>query len=220
MRVLLIDDNSDLCFSLKPFFSEHNIELSCLFSLEEARRVVQEQQFDAIILDWMMKDGDGVEFLRWMREIDAVPVLMLSSKDRDIDKVKALESGADDYLQKPFSNIELLARINALVRRDKMVKAPILKVGEVVLDPKRKEVTYKGKRVELFPKEYKILEILMQNRGVVLSKYQIQEAISADGDVKMSNVVEAHIKNLRKKLPKELIETVRGVGYVIRKSEK
>jgi len=174
-------------------------------------------EYNLIILDWILPDGSGVEFLAKMRkEYYDTSVLLLSSKKEIEEKVEALDAGADDYLSKPFSNIELLARVRALLRRESNYKKATIEVDSLKVDLATHEVLVENKPLKLTKKEFELLELFLLNQNVVLTRYQINDHINQDFDnLKSNNLVDAHIKNLRKKLglASYLIETVRGVGF-------
>lgn len=223
MDILVVDDNEELQFSLKNILQDAGYRVDKALNIKEAQKRVDEKNYDLILLDWMLPDGSGVEFLKQLREDGiATPILFFSSKNEVIEKVEALDSGADDYLEKPFSNIELLARIRALLRREASQKQSIIQIGALQIDTIQRVVTVDKEQVSLSAKEFELLEFLARNANVVLTRYQILEHINKDFDAALSsNIVDAHIKNLRKKLKKpNIIETVRGVGFVIRKVEK
>ncbi|MCL4432098.1 MAG: response regulator transcription factor [Epsilonproteobacteria bacterium] len=176
------------------------------------------KKYDLILLDWILPDGNGIDLLIRLRlEKLQAPILLFSSKKEIEDKVEALDGGADDYLEKPFSNIELLARIRALLRRESVQKQTHIQLGKLSIDFSSRSVQIRGVPVKLSAKEFELLEFLILNANTVLTRYQISEHLSRDFDhIAASNIVDAHIKNLRKKLDAdELIQTVRGVGYMI-----
>lgn len=219
MDILVIDDNKELQFSLKNVLKEAGYNVAQSLTIKDAQKQLDERIYDLVLLDWMLPDGSGVEFLKEIRQDGlSIPVLLFSSKNEVVEKVEALDSGADDYLEKPFSNIELLARIRALLRRESPQKQSIITIGPMQIDTIERRVTVDEKIVNLSTKEFELLEFLARNSNVVLTRFQLLEHINRDFDaMASSNIVDAHIKNLRKKLGKpELIETVRGVGYVIR----
>jgi len=223
MHILVIDDNRELMFSLKQLLEKEKYNVYQAFSLEEATRFIEERNYDLILLDWMLPDGSGVKWMSSLRKSGIrTPILLFSSKDEVQDKVEALDTGADDYLQKPFSHIELLARMRALLRRNYSQKQSSIDLGVLRVDLAKRAAFIRGEEVSLSKKEFELLEFLVLNENSVLTRYQIAEHLSRDFDsVTSSNVVDAHIKNLRKKLNcKECIETVRGVGYRIKKIEK
>jgi len=220
MKILIIDDNQEILFGLKKLLNEAGFTTYTAQDLEKAKEALEQSEYDLIILDWMLPDGSGVDFLAQMRkEFYTTAVLLLSSKLDIEDKVEALDSGADDYLSKPFSNIELLARIRALLRRECTYKKSLIEVKNLKVDLATYQVLVDDSLVELTKKEFEVLELLVLNQHVVLTRYQINDHINQDfNSLKSSNLVDVHIKNLRRKLgsASNLIETVRGVGFRIR----
>ncbi len=220
MHILIVDDNQSLQYSLLKVLEEGGYKIYSAHTIEEAKRRLEEREYDLILLDWLLPDGSGVELMRSLRK-DGVrtPILLFSSKNEVIEKVEALDAGADDYLEKPFSNIELLARIRALLRRESTQKQTEIEIGGMVIDTSRRRVTVDGEEIDLSTKEFDLLEFMALNSDVVLTRFQLLEHINREFDsMGSSNIVDAHIKNIRKKLGRpEIIETVRGVGYVIRK---
>ena len=220
MKILIIDDNQEILFGLKKLLNEAGFTTYTAQDLEKAKEALEQSEYDLIILDWMLPDGSGVDFLAKMRkEFYTTAVLLLSSKLDIEDKVEALDSGADDYLSKPFSNIELLARIRALLRRECTYKKSLIEVKNLKVDLATYQVLVDDSLVELTKKEFEVLELLVLNQHVVLTRYQINDHINQDfNSLKSSNLVDVHIKNLRRKLgsASNLIETVRGVGFRIR----
>jgi len=223
MHILIIDDNKELVFGLKTLLEEANFKIHTGYSLKEAHALLSQQHYDLIILDWMFPDGSGVEFLSSQRRKFAlkVPVLLLSSKAEPIEKVEALDAGADDYMEKPFSNIELMARVRVLLRRDSQQKHSKISISNCVVDLSSHQVSVDTHAVKLSKKEFELLQFLLLNRNVVLTRYQINEHLNRDFDsLRSENLVDAHIKNLRKKLgtASKIIETVRGVGFRVTQS--
>lgn len=220
MKILIIEDNQDILFGLKKLLNEANFTTYLATTLQKAKKLLNQYEYNLIILDWILPDGSGVEFLSQLRkEYYTTTVLLLSSKSEIEDKVEALDSGADDYLCKPFSNIELLARIRALLRRESSSKKSIIEIDNLKVDLSTYQVWVNNSIVDLTKKEFELLELLILNKHVVLTRYQINDHINHDyTTLKSSNLVDVHIKNLRKKLSSasKLIETVRGVGFRIR----
>ncbi len=220
MHILIIDDNQEILFGLRKLLEEAQFEVHTASSLFEAKEAINKQHYDVIILDWILPDGSGVTFLKAQRELHLLtPVLLLSSKNEDIEKAEALDAGADDYMQKPFSHIELLARIRALLRRESSQKKSLIKLKNLQVNLSSREVSLNTKPITLSKKEFELLEFLLLNQNIVLTRYQISEHLNRDFDsLKSSNLVDAHIKNLRKKLgdAASLIETVRGIGFTIK----
>ncbi|RUM68443.1 MAG: DNA-binding response regulator, partial [Sulfurovum sp.] len=211
MKILIIDDNQEILFGLEKLLTKSNFKTYTASNLKEAKKTLEQYEYDLIILDWMLPDGSGVDFLAQMRkEFYTTSVLLLSSKQDIEDKVEALDSGADDYLSKPFSNIELLARIRALLRRESSYKKSLIEIKNLKVDLASYQVTVDNKPIELTKKEFELLELLVLNQHVVLTRYQINDHINHDfNSLKSSNLVDVHIKNLRKKLglASTLIET-------------
>ena len=224
MNILIIDDNQEILFGLEKLLNEANFNTHTALTLKEGQKALESYEYDLIILDWMLPDGSGVEFLAQMRkEFYTSAVLLLSSKSEITDKVEALDSGADDYLQKPFSNIELLARIRALLRRESAYKKSSIEIENLKVDLATHQVQVDDVFIELTKKEFELLELLILNQHVVLTRYQINDHINQDfNSLKSSNLVDVHIKNLRKKLgsASTLIETVPGVGFRIKATKK
>ncbi len=220
MHILVVDDNRSLQYSLQKVLEEAGYRVYPAETISDAEDMLLEREYDLILLDWLLPDGSGVDLLeRIRREGVATPVLLFSSKNEVSEKVEALDAGADDYLEKPFSNIELLARIRALLRRESTQKRSTITIGPMSIDLTKRIVCVDGNRVELSAKEFDLLEFMAINCDTVLTRYQLLEHINRDFDtMASSNIVDAHIKNIRKKLGHpQIIETVRGVGYVIRK---
>ena len=222
MKILIVDDNKEILFGLEKLLNEANFNTYKATNLQDAKEFLEQYEYDLIILDWMLPDGSGVEFLETIRkEYLSTPVLLLSSKGEITDKVEALDNGADDYLQKPFSNIELLARIRALLRRESAYKKSTIEIEILKVDLSAHTVQVDDSPIELTKKEFELLELLILNQHVVLTRYQINDHINQNFDsLKSSNLVDVHIKNLRKKLglASNIIETIRGVGFKIRAS--
>jgi len=221
MKILIIDDNLELLLGLKTLLNKAKFTTNTAKNLSEAEEKVSHFTYDLIILDWLLPDGSGVEFLAKLRQdYHATPVLLLSSKSEIEEKVEALDAGADDYLSKPFSHIELMARIRALLRRESSFKTSEIEVKNLKVNLSTREVYVDNILMELTKKEFGLLELLLLNQHVVLTRYQINEHLNHDFNaLKSSNLVDVHIKNLRKKLgtASYLIETIRGVGFKMMK---
>jgi len=221
MHILIIDDNKEIVFGLTKLLEEAKFEIYSAYTLDDANQIIDKQNYDLIILDWMLPDGSGVNFLKKQRKAYLqTPVLLLSSKGESIEKVEALDAGADDYMQKPFSNIELLARVRVLLRRNSRQKNTDITMDNLRVNLSTREVLVENKTVTLSKKEFELLEFLLLNTNSVLTRYQISEHLNRDFDaLPSSNIVDAHIKNLRKKLglASKVIETVRGVGFRIKR---
>jgi two-component system, OmpR family, response regulator len=221
MKLLIVEDEVRIANNLKKGFVGEAFDVDVAYDGDEGLNHAIRQEYDLVILDIMLPKINGLTILRKMREKKIfTPVIMLTAKDSNDDIVEGLEIGADDYLAKPFSFEVLLARVRALIRRSTTMEN-VLSIDSLVLDPKARTATRDGKEIELSSREFKILEYLMLNKGFILSAEKIVNHIwNYDTDV-YSNVVAAHIKNLRKKVDKNfpkakaLIKTVRGMGYKI-----
>jgi DNA-binding response OmpR family regulator len=219
MHILIVDDNKELLFGLEKLLHSYSYNTKTANTLEKAQLALDSSEYNLIILDWLLPDGSGVEFLATLRKAYIkTPILLLSSKNEIEDKVMALDNGADDYLQKPFSNIELLARIRALLRRDSGYKKSEIQIKNLYVNFSTHKVLVDKVNITLTKKEFSLLELLLLNQHVVLTRYQLAEHLNPEFDsLKNSNLVDVHIKNLRQKLRSAaaLIETIRGVGFKI-----
>jgi DNA-binding response OmpR family regulator len=214
-RVLLIDDDARLHELLTRYMGPHDVIVEHAPDGGAGLAALEAGGFDAVLLDVMMPGMSGLEVLRRIRERNAVPVLMLTARGDETDRVVGLEMGADDYVPKPFAPRELLARLRAILRRvSPQVEAQRLSAGGVVLDVERREVSYEGNAVSLTGLEFDLLTELLRRAGRVVPRHALLEAIGR-GTVG-ERTVDVHISSLRKKLSEDLIETVRGVGYVFR----
>lgn len=212
----MVEDDIFSAQQLSKVLKKESYQCDTAMGFSEAEQFLDVHTYALILLDWNLGDGDGLVLLQQLRQ-DGVetPVLMLSANSEIDDRVKVLDAGADDYLCKPYSHIELLARIRALLRRESVQKVSTLSVGDVVLEMTTHEVSVGGGVVALTVSEFDLLLLFMQNPNLVLTRYQLNEYINKDSfAVKQSNIVDVHVKNLRKKLERpELIKSVRGVGY-------
>lgn len=222
MRILIVDDEPELLKQIQLVLSRQQYTVDTAKDGDEALERIFVEPYDLILLDIMLPGTDGFGVLLELRsEKMTTPVLMLTAKGDVDDRVKGLDLGADDYLAKPFSMAELLARIRALLRRSNELVSPELQIEDVRLDTKTREVSRDGQPVELTPKEFLILEFLLYNRNRAVSRFTMAEHIWGDefDPFTMSNNIDVHIKNLRRKIGDtrgKIIRTVRGVGYMIR----
>ena len=216
MRILLVEDDVLLGEGIRAGLRQDGYTVDWVSDGETAGRAAATEVFDLIVLDLGLPGVDGLSVLRRLRAGGNVtPVLVLTARDTVADRVKGLDVGADDYLVKPFDLDELCARARALIRRSMGRATPILEHGSLTLDPASHRVTYAGAPVEMPPREFALLRILMENATRVVSKARLQETLYGwDQDVE-SNAVEVHIHHLRKKLSADVIKTVRGVGYML-----
>lgn len=218
MRILLIEDDIAISRLLKEGLEDESYAVDVAYDGSEGYRTASADEYDVIILDIMLPEMDGYEVCRALRKDgNKTPILMLTARDAERDIVEGLDTGADDYLAKPFSFDVLLAHIRALLRRPNEKLEEILQVGDLKLDPSLKKVTRASQEINLTAKEYGVLEYLMRNKGKVLSKEQIISHVwDFDADV-LPNNVELFIMFLRRKIDKpfksKLIHTVSGFGY-------
>ena len=216
MRVLIVEDNAELARQVKDIFARELFVVDVAADGEEGLFLAETEPYDAVILDLGLPRLDGLSVLQRLRSAgNEVPVLILTSRDTWREKVTGLRAGADDYLSKPFEFEELLARLEALIRRASGHSNPILTWCNVVLDTNGARVTVDGNPVDLTALEYRTLEYLMQHPEKVISKTELTEHIYNQDFDRDSNVIEVLINRLRGKLSTELIKTRRGLGYQI-----
>jgi two-component system response regulator CpxR len=218
VRLLLIDDDTELCALLSEFLSREGFDVTCEHDGKSGLQRALAGGADLILLDVMLPGLDGFEILRQLRRSASVPVLMLTARGEDVDRIVGLELGADDYLPKPFNPRELAARIRAILRRAE-ARSPEnperLEVNGVALDTGTREVTVDGKAVELTTYEFDILEMLMRSAGRVLSRDDLMERLYNRKATPYDRSIDMHISHLRRKLEtsRPRIKTIRGVGY-------
>ncbi|MBN2331479.1 MAG: response regulator transcription factor [Deltaproteobacteria bacterium] len=222
MRILIVDDEPQLVEQLRQSLTGQQYHVDTAGDGEEALDRLFDNAYDLILLDIMLPKRDGFEVLKELRQAEIkTPVLMLTARGEIGERVCGLDLGADDYLAKPFSLAELMARIRALLRRSSDHSQPVLTVAEIILNTISREVRNQDHEVPLTPKEFSILEFLLYNKNRVVSRFSIAEHVWGDDfdPFTMSNYIDVHIKNLRRKLDDlngTIIQTVRGVGYVIK----
>ena len=221
MRVLIVEDHVKMAGLIKRGLRKEGMATDVATNGEDALWRAQATEYDAIILDVMLPGIDGFEVCGRLRAEGVwAPILMLTARDAIRDRVAGLDGGADDYLTKPFSYSELLARLRALVRRGPVERPAELRVGDLRLDPARRQVWRGEAEIQLSPKEFSILETFMRRPGEVLSRFQLLEHAWDYEYENRSNVVDSYIRLLRRKIDRpfgaESIETVRGVGYRLR----
>lgn len=220
MRILVVEDNHEVARQLKDTLEEEFFVVDIASDGEEGWFMADTETYDAIILDLGLPKLDGLTVLqRWRDQGNQVPVLILTSRDTWREKVAGLRAGADDYLAKPFQLEEVLARIEALLRRSSGHASPVLKCGPVELDTTSARVTMNGNHVNLTAQEYRALQYLMQMEGKVVSKSELSEHIYDQQVERDSNVIEVLINHLRNKLDPGLIRTRRGLGYQMIESD-
>ena len=223
MKILVVDDEQILLDQLKAVFEDQRYMVETALDGEEALDRLFESPVDLIILDIMLPKQDGLSVLREIRRAGIkTPVLMLTARGEIDDKIKGLDLGADDYLGKPFSLDELLARVRAMLRRAGGQADSVLQIEDLRLDTVRREVTKGSKPVELTAREFSILEFLLYNKNRAVSRFSLAEHVWGDtfDPFSMSNFMDVHMKNLRKKIGDSghgtIIRTIRGVGYIIK----
>ena len=217
MKILIVEDDIKISAFLEKGLKEENFTVDCSYDGEEALYLITTNRYDLIILDLMIPYIDGVQLCKDLREMgNNVPIIMLSAKSSIEDKVLGLNSGANDYLAKPFSFDELIARIKVQLREGNTL-TNILEIDDLKLDCDKKQVTRAGKNIELSAKEYMLLEYLMRNRGKIVTKEMLSETLWNLEDEIESNAINVHIYQLRQKIDKnsktKLIHTIRGMGY-------
>ncbi|MEJ5349519.1 MAG: response regulator transcription factor [Desulfosoma sp.] len=233
VRLLIIDDDWELCTLLQEYLEPFGFTVACVHDGEEGMRALEEHSFDLIILDVMLPGRDGLEVLRSLRTRSDVPVLMLTARGEDVDRIVGLELGADDYLPKPFNPREILARLRALLRRTQRSmpggmlsvsealdrRSDLLTVGDVELSPSTRTVRRQGELVPLTAVEFNLLEVLMASAGKVVSREELSLKVLGRKLQPYDRSLDVHVSNLRKKLGDlpdgmERIKTIRGVGYL------
>jgi two-component system OmpR family response regulator len=215
VRALVIEDDKDLLRGLVQSLREDGYAVDQAADGEDGLYKANTWDYDAVVLDLMLPGMDGWELLRRLRKTKKTPVLILTARDSVSDRVKGLDSGADDYLVKPFALTELLARLRALVRRSAGAAHPVITVGDVAIDTAAKVITRAGEPVALTAREYALVELLALHRGKMVSRTMIYDHLFDENDDSLSNLVEVHVFNIRKKLGKDFIVTRRGLGYLI-----
>lgn len=216
MQILLVEDDRPLAKSLQQALYQQGYAVNWVETGAACLHVVKTETPDTIILDIGLPDLDGLSVLKEIRRSHpSLPVLLLTARDSSDDKVTGLDSGADDYMAKPFAMPELLARLRVLERRLSSIKSSEIVIGNVVLDRAQHFVSYCGEEIELPRKEYMLLKLLMENAGRVQARNKLENRLYSWDEEVASNALEVHIHHLRKKLGGEFIKTVRGVGYKV-----
>lgn len=216
MRILIVEDEPLLGDALQVGLRERGFAAEWLHDGRSADEALRTEKFAAVVLDIGLPKLDGLQLLRRLRERnDRTPVLLLTARDAVDDRVRGLDTGADDYVVKPVSLAELAARLRALARRSTGQASPQLSNGPLTLDPAAHEVTFKGKVVELPIREFAVLRELLANAGKVLTREQLEARLYEWDRALESNAIEVHVHHLRRKLSPDIIRTVRGVGYLL-----
>ncbi|WP_053842836.1 response regulator [Paracidovorax avenae] len=229
MRILVVEDDAGIAAGLRNNLQQRGYAVDICSSVAAAWSALRSERFDAVLLDLGLPDGDGGELLTRLRGAPeappgaqplrlpdpATPVLILTARDQVHQRIAGLDQGADDYLAKPFDVDELEARLRALLRRAAGRASPVIRVHDIELDPAARTVRRAGHPVEMSPREFSVLLVLLDARGRVLSRQQIEERLYNWQSGVESNAIEVHIHHLRKKLGSERIQTMRGVGYFV-----
>ncbi len=217
MRLLLIEDDQMLAEAVRTGLHLASYVVDWVQNIEDGRTALRACEYDSLLLDLGLPDGDGMGLIAELRDSHrSLPILVLSARDRITDRVRALDLGADDYLIKPFDLDELTARLRVAARRRTGRSTPGIDIDTLHLDPVGRQAKLKGQDITLSGREYGVLLTLAENRGRVQTRERLEEALYGWGEELESNAVEVYIHRLRRKLGSTLIETVRGVGYVIR----
>jgi two-component system, OmpR family, response regulator QseB len=217
MRLLLVEDDAMIGEAIRTGLKRDGFAVDWVYDGESADRVLRTEAFDLALLDLGLPRKDGLQVLQALRaRHQGLPVLIITARDAVSDRIQGLDAGADDYLVKPFDLDELAARIRALLRRKSGRPEPRIEHLGVVLDPATHAVTRDGRDIDLSPKEFALLQLLLERPGTIHSRAQIEERLYGWGEEVESNAVEVHIHGLRRKLGPDFILNVRGVGYRVR----
>lgn len=224
MRLLLVEDDKRVAHFIKKGLKENHYAVDVAYDGAEGFYLATHEDYDLIILDIMLPKIDGIELLKGIRKQGINrPVVFLTAKDETKDIVEGLDAGADDYLAKPFSFNELLARIRSLLRREKSEKTTVFEVANLKLNITTHEAFRDNQKIELTPKEYALLEYFFLNKGQVLTRTMISEHVWDYNFDTMTNVIDVHINHLRNKIDRnftpQLIHTIKGVGYVLKEAD-
>ena len=215
MRILLVEDEPALLRSLAQALREEGYAVDTANDGEDGLFNAESYDYDAIVLDVMLPKLDGWEILSRLRKTKKTPVLMLTARDQTRDRVRGLDTGADDYMVKPFDLPELFARLRALIRRSVNKTTNVIEIGDVKIDTAARNVLLKEKLVELTAREYALVAFLALHRGEVVTRTQLYEHLFDENESSLSNLLDVHVSNIRKKLGHDFITTRRGHGYSI-----
>lgn len=218
MRLLLVEDDPQLGEAVQTALQQEGYSVDWMQQGQHALSALQSEPYELVVLDLGLPDTSGLDVLKALRgRGQQLPVLVLTARDTIADRVSGLDVGADDYLTKPFDLDELFARLRAISRRQYGRASNVIECGPISLDPAAHTVHKDGRPVEIAPKEFAVLQTLLENRGRVMSRQRLEQSLYDWGQDIESNAVEVYIHHLRKKLGSELIRTIRGVGYIIDK---
>lgn len=218
MRILLVEDDVILGDGIQAGLIQAGFGIDWARSCGDAKLAIEIGAYAGLILDIGLPDGSGLDLLRDLRRADnAIPVLLLTARDTLNDRVHGLNTGADDYLVKPFELDELIARMRALLRRSRQRASPVVCYQGIELDPVTHTVTFNGDLVEMPQREFTLLEEFLENQGRVLTRSQLEQSLYGWNAEVESNAIEVHVHHLRKKFGSDFIKTIRGIGYVLNK---
>jgi two-component system OmpR family response regulator len=215
MRILIVEDEPDLLRSLAQALREEGYAVDTAADGEDGSYKAESYDYDAIILDVMLPKMDGWEILKRLRKTKKTPVLMLTARDQTRDRVRGLDTGADDYVVKPFDLDEIFARLRAIIRRSTSQTTNNIEIGDITVNIAARTILQLDKPIELTAREYALVEFLALHRGEVVSRTQLYEHLFDENDETLSNLLDVHVSNVRKKLGAEFIVTRRGHGYCI-----
>ena len=215
MRILIVEDEPDLLSAVAQSLREEGYAVDEATDGETGLYKAKSSDYDAIVLDLMIPRLDGISLLQRLRTLKKTPVLILTARDTTADRVKGLDNGADDYLTKPFELAELLARLRALIRRSAGDASPRIEIADIVIDTRSRTVLRGTEEIALTAREYALVEFLALHRGTLVSRTMIYDHLFDEQDDSLSNLVDVHVANVRKKLGKDFITTRRGQGYLI-----
>ena len=215
MKLLLIEDDKKIVSFLQRGLIEDGFKIDIAKNAEDGEYLAIQNNYDVIILDWMLPDGDGLEILQKIRKEKATPIIMLTAKDKLKDKLSGLRNGADDYITKPFEYDELVARIEVLYRRNLSDGKNIIKIYDLEIDINSKTIKKNNSYIKLTAKEYELFIFLLKNKNKIVSHSMIENELWNDEQYINSNVISVTIYHLRQKIGKEIIKSYRGVGYSI-----
>lgn len=215
MRILIVEDEPDLLGALARALREEGYAVDTATDGDDGLFKAENWEYDAIVLDIMLPKLDGWELLRRLRQTKKTPVLLLTARDQTRDRVRGLDGGADDYLVKPFDLAELLARLRALIRRSVNQTHAAIEIGAVIIDTAARNISRGGEAIALTAREYALVEYLALHRGKVITRTALYEHLFDENDSTLSNLLDVHVSNVRKKLGHDFIATRRGHGYCI-----
>lgn len=220
MRILLVEDDALLGDGIQKSLNHLGFTVDWMRDGKQGENALTSEEYAAAVLDLGLPQQDGLSLLRSARTKGLrTPILILTARDDKLDKLKGFNLGADDYVVKPIDMEELAARLRALIRRSAGHASPRIKTGTVEIDPEARQAWHEGQPVELSAKEFAVLELLVQNAGRVLTRAQLEQSLYGWGDSADSNTIEVFIHHLRKKLGSDFIQTLRGIGYTVGRSE-